>query len=254
MKKDSLIFKKLLITAALAASTAAFSGCNGGETSPMSEQNANADILQPGTPNHAQTPSQNGNAGDGSTPPVTASQMKIAVKYVALKETSSAAASPTQAEVETLLENMSKLWVQCNIKFVLEAYETPVASENGLDYYPANQSQLDAMRSKYDDRKHALLVKTGLWNRSGDLGADGSNGFSTLPPDNPEGAVFEDWVATNALLISHETGHLLGGLDHTSDTTNLMNHYVTTSTTKLSQDQCEEARSAMQSAHAGWIR
>src|SRR5581483_728913 len=101
----------------------------------------------------------------------------------------------------------------------------------------------------------ALYVSTGPWNHSGDLGS--SNGYSTLPGAGggyAEGTVLEDWVSTNTLLVSHETGHLIGGLAHTTDPTNLMNHMVTNQTTQLTPDQCNQTLTALKSDHPEFLR
>lgn len=187
-------------------------------------------------------------------PSADANTMTIGVKYVALKNATSDAPSPTKEEVVTLLQNMSNIWSQCNIRFELDDYSAPVASAENVLYYPSNQSDLEDMRTRFFDGNHALFVKSGAWNRSGDLGNDGSNGFSTVPPANPEGTVVEESVAKIPLLNAHETGHLIGGLGHTTDSTMLMNHFVSPSTTNLTESECNDTRSAMQQYHSSWIR
>lgn len=232
------------IAAILAASLFSFAGCNG-TGNPNSV--IDGSILEPGTPDNPGTP-------PAEDPNPNPNVISIAVKYVALQPDAATAASPTQAAVQDVVKNMSAAWAQCEIEFILEEYVPAVAGDLGLDYTPANHSQLDAMRSKFDDGKHALFVKTGTWDRSGNLGYDGSNGFSTMPGSDPEGIVFESQVATSKLLLSHEAGHLVGGLDHTSSTTNLMNHFVTSATTMLSDSQCESARNTAWDYHSAWIR
>jgi hypothetical protein len=234
----------------IASSTPAIlAGCNSSQdgTSNGSGSNKVGDSVAPGMPNLP--------AGiAGVAKPADPNLITIAANFVALKPDANTAASPTQAEATTLFQNISAVWSQCDIQIVVEEYSSPVASDVGLAYNPANQSQLEDDRTKFDDGKHALYVKTGTWDRSGDLGADGSNGWSTLPPSTPEGTVFEEPVDQNVLLLAHESGHLIGGLGHVTDTTNLMDHFVTTDTKLLTPDQCAQMRAAIQQYHQAWTR
>lgn len=222
-----------------------FSACNGQDTGAAVHPSNIADGSQvgPGLPDPIPAPGPS---------PSDPNHMTIAVKYVALKNSASDAASPTLDQVKTLMTNLSSIWAQCNISFALETYETPVASDDGVDYNVGTFSGMEEMRSKYDDGKTALYVKTGMWNRSSDLAGDGSQGYSTMPPTSPEGIVLQQDVATHSLLVAHETGHLIGSLDHTSDSSNLMDHYV--SSTNLDENQCDDARAIMKKYHAAWIR
>jgi hypothetical protein len=179
------------------------------------------------------------------------------VKYVVLKQQPAAAANPTSSQVVTLLDSISKIWAPCEIRFVLDEYGAVAIDDYRLQYNPANQADLDTYRAAFDDGNHALFVETGTWNRSGTLGNDGSNGFATMPssnPDIPEGIVFEQGVATNPSLLAHELGHLVGGLDHTGDTTNLMDHFVSPRSTTLTPDQCNQARRTISSYFQDWTR
>jgi hypothetical protein len=234
----------------IASSTPAIlAGCNSGQDgSSNGPGNRIGDSVAPGMPNNpAGITGVVAKPGDPNV-------ITIAANYVALKPDANTAASPTQAEVTTLFQNISAVWSQCQIQIVVEEYSSPVASAVGLAYNPANQSQLEDDRVKFDDGRHALYVKTGTWNRSGDLGADGSNGWSTLPPSVPEGTVIEESVDLNTLLIAHESGHLIGALDHTTDPTNLMNHFVTTDTKLLNASQCAAMRATIQQYHQAWMR
>ena len=177
------------------------------------------------------------------------------MRYVSLKQNTGDTKAPTQGDAQSLMTNMSEVWSQCNVKFVLDDYQAPVAADVNLRYNPADQSDLDTMRTAYDDGKHAVFVATGKWNRSGgDLGNDGSNGWSTIPGMSPSGTVVEAPVNTNTLLISHEAGHLFGGLMHVTGSSQLMNHFVSPQTTSLSSSECKEARAAVQKSYMAWIR
>lgn len=232
----------------LIVSMLGFAGCNGGseDNNPnVGAGHSDGSTLDPSTPDNPPI--------DPLGPPPNANTLTLAVKYVALRPDANTAASPTKEEVTTLLANIAKVWSQCDIRFALESFESPIAADDGLSYYPANHWQLDDMREKYDDNLRLLLVKTGVWNRNGDLGYDGSNGFSTLPPAGAEGAVFEKGVATSTMLIAHEIGHLIGGLGHTSGT-NLMNHFVSAGNVYMTTSQCDYTRNTIKRYHPEWLR
>ncbi|MBI3554816.1 MAG: hypothetical protein HY074_00970 [Deltaproteobacteria bacterium] len=240
--------------AAIAVTAFLASGCGKAVSDPTHPANSNADMLKPGTPNgvpaalkeHVNTAKDYQNGTDVIT---------VAARYVSIKEDASDTNAPTEEEAKTLMANISAVWAQCNINIVLDDYQAPIASERGLLYNPPNQSDLDAMRSAYDDGKHALYVASGKWDRqNGNLGNDGSNGWSTVPPMKPSGTVLEQPVAKNTLLVSHETGHLIGGLQHVTGSDQLMNHFVGPQNTKLSQSECKEARATLQKNNMAWIR
>lgn len=188
----------------------------------------------------------------GTSP--SATTMKVAVKYVALKASTDQAAKPSREAVQTLVSQMNQIWSQCQVQFVLEQYETPVADDAKVLYAPSDLSDLEEDRRIFDDGKHALIVKTGTWDRSGTLGDDGSNGWSTMPPSSPEGLVVEEPVGVNPTLVTHESGHLVGGLDHVSDETNLMDHFVSPDSRTLTANQCADARDTIERHHKAWLR
>lgn len=229
----------LLIISVLATS------CGKGASGPLPENMADGSILLPEGPEQTDSTSP-------PLPPASPNTMTIAVKYVALKEKASDPDYPTRDQVVVLLENMSKkAWYQCDIRFMLETYQAPVVGDLGLIYNPSTFEHLSAARSEFDDRKTALFVKTGAWNHSGALGSN--NGYSTLPPANAEGWVVEDHVAESTMLNAHETGHLIGGLYHTSGS-NLMNPLVASSNTSITVAQCEQTRANMKKYHSAWLR
>ena len=229
-------------------------GCSKAASDPSHPNNVNADMLKPGTPNGvpAQLKIQ---LKPVDTVHMGTEVITIAARYVALKADASDTSVPTQEDAQTLMANMSAVWAQCNVKFILDEYLSPVAGDVNLQFNPPNQSDLDAMRLAYDDRKHALFVATGKWDRQGgDLGNDGSNGWSTVPTMSPQGTVVEAPVAKNTLLVSHEAGHLFGGLLHVTGSNELMNHFVSPQTTYLTQSECKDARAAVQKNNMAWIR
>ncbi|MEW6057856.1 MAG: hypothetical protein AB1540_14710 [Bdellovibrionota bacterium] len=237
-------------------STQFLAACNSTENNPEVPAGvSDGSTLAPNTPdNPSPSPDPNEPGDPDPTPNPNPNAMTVAVKYVALQSEATSAPTPSKASVEALIQNMSNAWAQCDIRFVLEEYIAPVASAHGVDFTPANHSQLYDLRREFADSRRALFVKTGTWDRSGNLGSDGSNGFSTMPGTEPTGVVFESRVATSTLLLSHEAGHLIGGLGHTTTSTNLMNHYITSSTTRLTSSQCDYARDTLVDHFSSWLR
>lgn len=194
----------------------------------------------------------------GSASEVAAStdDLKIAVHYVAFKD--SAGAVISEATAKQMLGEASQKWAQCNISFALEKYDAIDPSSIGAQISPANYSELDFMREKLQTNSDLLVIATASWNRSGDLGNTGSNCFSSFPGDEAEGIVCEAGVLTNSLLLSHEVGHWLNlihtddpNADYVDDTTaanasvNLMSHFVSPSNNQLTPGQCARARSSI---------
>ncbi len=243
---------KVWSTSVFAATVMAFvgfsvAGCGGSQADPNHSSNANADLLKDGTPN--------GLPSNFKSTPGGADVITLAARYVAVREDDSDNSVPTHDDAQTLMTNVSAVWSQCNVRFILDEYLSPVADGTKLLFNPANQSELDALRAAYDDGTHIVYIATGKWNRKGgDLGNDGSNGWSTVPGMNPQGTVIEARVAKNTLLVSHETGHLFGGLLHVNGSDQLMNHFVTPQTTRLSQSECKDARATVQKYNMAWLR
>lgn len=220
---SKFIFKKVrtepsFLIAALAAT--AFWSCSGGGGSP-------------------------GLAYGGSA----AGTMGIALKYV---EYTDEAGKPIldRAQVDKTTNEMNAIYAACGISFRTEEYAAVNPGQYGLDYSLSDLGQLDTIRSNFDDPSKLLVVHTGPWNH-GSVGA--ANAWTTMPGEPLGGAILESAVADFSAIAAHELGHYLG-LDHVSDTGNLMNPIIYKNSTRLDPSQCEEMRDVAQSHRAAAIR
>jgi hypothetical protein len=62
-----------------------------------------------------------------------------------------------------------------------------------------------------------------------------------MPGSGPFGVVVEEDYGHNAYTVGHEIGHYMG-LYHYNSSTNLMNPYIGSNTSGLTQNQCDIAR------------
>lgn len=181
-------------------------------------------------------------------------QLTLAVHYVAFRDQSGAAVTNDDA-VNSMVSHMNNVWSQCNIGFKVEKYEELDPSAVGARFNPANYAELDAMRRSVQSDSSVVLIGTGTWNRSGDLGKSGSNCYSSFPGDLADGIVCEAFVAASSTIHAHEIGHWFQ-LYHTDDPSksgiddvnldsshlNLMKHFVRPENTRLTRGQCMHAR------------
>lgn len=182
-------------------------------------------------------------------------KISIAVKFVALRPSQNGAPQlASRQEVEQLVARMSKLWSPCNVSFVLEEFVEPRAEDLGLPYNPGTPSDRFLIRQRLSDQKRATYIITGKWNRARDPYDNGSNAFSSVPGDGPQGIVLEDWVSRSHRLLSHEFGHLGGNLDDTSGPLDLMNHVVGAGNTQLSPEQCQQVVASIKQYNPDWLR
>lgn len=186
--------------------------------------------------------------------PESLESLRVAVKYVALRPSSAAAPVVSRDEVEKVLEQMSELWSACNVRFVLEEFLTPTAEEVNLPYHPSGAVDRYHLRKTFTDPARAVYIVTGKWDRARDPNDNGSNAFSSVPGDGPQGIVLESWVAKSHRLLAHEFGHISGDLDDTAGEDDLMNHMVGKKNTKLSQKQCARVVAGLKSVNANWLR
>lgn len=183
--------------------------------------------------------------------------LTIAVRYLAFTDSSGAPVAQNGA-VQQMVEGMSRYWRQCAIQFSLEEYQSIDAGSIGARYNPSNYSELDEMRMATQNDSQLTVIGTGAWNRSGSLGASGSNCYSSFPGDRAEGIVCEFKSAAKDFMMAHEVGHWLN-LRHTNSPStdavddthsgnvagNLMDHVVATSHDKMTPGQCYRAREAI---------
>lgn len=151
----------------------------------------------------------------------------------------------TPQEAAANIKEINKVWNQCNLGFQIEKFQTINPSQVGLKFHTADSSELDEIRNaKYADGNSLLVVTTGKWDRSGSLGSTGANAWTAMPGSGPYGAVLEASVGSFANIIAHELGHYIG-LDHVSDSNDLMNPIIYDNSTELTKDQCENARNTI---------
>ncbi len=167
----------------------------------------------------------------------------LGLKYVVYKD-SSGQPVVTKDEALNNVKTINKLWAQCNIGFQIDEYQAVDPTAYGLEYSPANDSELSAIRESFADESKILVVTTGRWNRYGTLGNTGANAWTSLPGDYPLGAVLEGSVGVFPNIIAHELGHYMSLL-HIGNTYDLMDPIIYDNSTALSSDQCVNARSAV---------
>ncbi|MBI3557377.1 MAG: hypothetical protein HY074_14020 [Deltaproteobacteria bacterium] len=184
-----------------------------------------------------------------------AKPLVIGVRYLAFRNPANSQAVAAEADVSTMVKEMNTVWSQCNLTFQLEEYKQVDPREYNARYSPANYSELDNLREATENSRYLTLIATGPWNRSGTLGASGSNCYSSFPGDAADGVVCESRVAVSPMLHAHEAGHWFGlyhtddpNADGIADTTaensgqDLMNHFVRPEDRLLTPGQCERAR------------
>lgn len=176
----------------------------------------------------------------------------LALKYVAYKNRSDEPVVD-QKEAENNVQGINQLWNQCNIAFQIESYVAASPRDYGLSPDPSDTSELTDIRNDFMDRSTLLVVTTGTWDRSGSLGWTPANAWTSMPGENPVGAILEKPVGTFSNIIAHELGHYLN-LDHVSDEGDLMNPVIYDNSTTLTAYQCSAARDAAQNYWRDMIR
>ncbi|MBC7692966.1 MAG: matrixin family metalloprotease [Methylotenera sp.] len=159
----------------------------------------------------------------------------------------------SRSEAIANVQGLNKLWASCNIAFQMDELADVDPVNSGLTFATANNSELDKIRSAYENNSTLLVVTTGNWNRSGSLGSTGANAWTNMPGNYRSGSILEAAVGTFYPIIAHEIGHYLN-LDHVSDSSNLMNPVIYGSSTGLTAGQCSAARSAAQSYWKSMLR
>jgi hypothetical protein len=175
----------------------------------------------------------------------------LGLKYVAYNNGSQATVSQAAAIAD--VSGINNIWAQCNIAFQIDQYQAINPGDDGFNFDPANIEEFDPIRGKLNDGKTLLVVTTGTWNRSGDLGNSGANAWTNLPGTSPYGAILEQPVGTFPNIVAHELGHYLN-LNHISDQSDLMNPIIYDSSINLSAVQCDAARSAASAVWTSMLR
>jgi hypothetical protein len=166
----------------------------------------------------------------------------LAVKYVVYRD-STGAAIVDQATAINNIRAVNQIWNQCNIGFQIEQYVPVIPADYQLNYRTANFTELDDIRTTFDDDTTLLLVTTGTWDRTGTLGNSGANAWTSMPGGGPYGAVLERPVGTFSNIIGHELGHYMNLL-HLSNNLDVMNPIIYTNSTQVNSGQCTTARAA----------
>lgn len=169
-------------------------------------------------------------------------ELTVAVRYMSFRE-SSGGAIVDEATVKGMMGKISDVWSQCNISFVLEAYEVLDPSGIGAKMSPNSFYDIDTLRTKLQTDSDLLMVATGPWGRDGDLG--NPNCYSSFPGDEADGIVCEQKVTGNGNLLAHEVGHWLDLVHTSTGGTNLMSPVISPANSEISADQCATARTAI---------
>jgi hypothetical protein len=168
--------------------------------------------------------------------------------FVTYQNTSGAAVASTD-QAATIIHTMNQLWSQCNIGFQIEKYEAVDPTKLGLVYGAQSQNQLDQIRQTFSAPSDELLaVTTGPWGTA-------VNAWTNMPGDNLYGAVMEASIVGygGGIIYAHEFGHYLG-LDHVSDSSDLMDAIIYTTSTKIDSTQCQSARATVAQYWTAMIR
>ncbi|MBI3554720.1 MAG: hypothetical protein HY074_00480 [Deltaproteobacteria bacterium] len=186
------------------------------------------------------------------------SPVVIAVRYLDFRDPKTGKAISDAESVNTMVNEVSEVWAQCQVGFRLEAYDAIDPRQYGTGFSPVSFAELDHLREATENKRYLTMIGTGAWNRSGNLGHSGSNCYSSFPRDAADGIVCEAKVAKNPILHAHEAGHWLN-LKHTNDPASdgvadttaqnsehdLMNHFVAPGNRLLTPGQCQRAREAI---------
>jgi hypothetical protein len=222
-------------------------GCEANALNPGQVLDRNRIIGQPGPSPASFAPSTGGQVP--GSPAVGDSchsddpgRICLGLRYVAYRDsTGEPVVSP-----EAALKNIgviNSVWGQCRIAFQIDQYRAIKPADYKLRYQTANYSELEDIRNAFADDGEMLIVTTGTWDRKGSLGTTGANAWTAMPGGAPYGAILERPVGTFSNIIAHELGHYLN-LNHLSDVNDIMNPIIYSTSTKLSAEQCNTARSA----------
>lgn len=243
-----------------AMAAVAFSSCNSNDSSGSAAAESASPVASVSTgttssssdptasPSPTATPSSNPSIVGDSCEGNSSGKTCLALHFVTYKD-SSGTPTATQAQATTIVQTMNKLWSNCNIAFEIEKYEQVDPTAAGLSYGAQSQNELNSIRDTYGTVSNELLaVTTGPWGTA-------VNAWTNMPGDGVYGAIMEASIVTygDGIIYAHEFGHYLG-LDHVSDTSNLMNPIIYTSSTALTSSQCQAAQDTITSYWTAMIR
>jgi len=154
----------------------------------------------------------------------------LGIKYVSYKNSDPVI---SQTQVESDLDGLNKIWSPCGISFTLSKYELINPDDYGLKFKPSSMNEMADIRLDFDEASSFLIVATGKWDRSGDLGQNSANAWTNLPQPNfyTYGVVLEAPVDSNPFL----------GLNHINNKTNVMNPIVYYNS-ELNESECQQAK------------
>ncbi len=108
------------------------------------------------------------------------------------------------ATVRELVASVNQVWSQCGIGFQLEDYTVVEPKDLGLSNMTEYMSELPRIRSTFQSDNQLLVVLTEKWGAKGDINDSGADAWTTLPGNPPYGAVIDQPVSRNSIIIAHE--------------------------------------------------
>jgi len=177
----------------------------------------------------------------------------LALKVVSYEAASVGGTALSREQAQDDITAVNRIWDSCKIRFLLEIYQSAAPEPLGLTENPSNTGELPIIRRTLEDSERFLLVVTGAWNRAGSLGNTGANAWAAMPGNLPYGIIMEEAVATFGNIVAHELGHYLG-LDHSSDSRNLMSPLIYDNSTELRAADCALAHSTLQTHWSAMLR
>jgi hypothetical protein len=247
-------FKSILIPImAPALAAMAFAGCDSGSSGSAAQATVAPQTASESSnpePSPAPSPSASPSSsviGD-SCVSSDANKTCLAVHFVTYKDSSGTPVASTDQAIK-IIRTMNQLWSQCNIGFEIEKYDAVDPTPSGLSYGAQSQNELNQIRDTYSQPSNELLgVTTGPWGTA-------VNAWTNMPGDGVYGAIMEASIVDygGGIIYAHEFGHYLG-LDHVSDTSNLMNPIIYTTSSALTSSLCQTAQDTAKSYWSAMIR
>ncbi|MBC7692572.1 MAG: matrixin family metalloprotease [Methylotenera sp.] len=165
------------------------------------------------------------------------SQKCLALNYVTYTNSKGDAVTD-QAAATRNLATINQIWKSCGIQFQIDNYQAVDPTKFGLSKVDS-MNELDQIRKAFNDGNTLLIAQTGYWGTA-------KNAWTAMPGSGPYGAVFESTVADFGNIVAHELGHYLN-LDHVNSNSDVMSAIIYPDSNKLTPDQCQEARAAVDS-------